>query len=107
MDEIILEYANDQQPVFFLQGGLGGEYPLIDLMSKIVSPNTVDLPCRKLTQEEFARLNRYRRMVSLFAQDNGLVSWPEKELKNGQRKVIRFDFSFVQPGRVNTTVKTP
>ncbi|MEL7421370.1 MAG: hypothetical protein AAFN81_00180 [Bacteroidota bacterium] len=97
LDEIILEYANDQQPVFFLQGCIGGEYPLIDLMSMIVSPNRVDLTCRKLTKEEFARLHQYRRMVSLFAQDNGLVSWPGKELENGQRKVIRFDFSFDGP----------
>ncbi|MEL7252514.1 MAG: hypothetical protein AAFO03_29160, partial [Bacteroidota bacterium] len=38
LDEIILEYANDQQPVFFLQGCIGGEYTLSDLMSMIVSP---------------------------------------------------------------------
>lgn len=63
----------------------------------IVTPHAVDISCRKLSVNEFEKLNRYKEFAKLTTIDSGVLGWPKSPIQKGQRQIIKLDFSFDGP----------
>lgn len=58
--EIFVAHANDEELVFQMDGCTGGDMPLIDFMTWVVTPRMIDVNCKKLNPVAFAKMNANR-----------------------------------------------
>lgn len=60
LEKIFIAHANDEELVFQMDGCTGGDMPLIDFMTWVVTPRMIDVNCKKLHPAAFAKMNANR-----------------------------------------------
>lgn len=63
LEAVLMAHAADEQPVYYIEGCLGGDIKVIDFMLRVVTPEMIDWECKKLDQAALDRLQERRRLL--------------------------------------------
>jgi hypothetical protein len=63
LEAIILAHASDEQFVYQIDGCIGGEIPVTEFMRWVVTPQMLDLDCKKLDKAALDKLQERRELL--------------------------------------------
>ncbi len=64
LEVVFIAHANDEELVFQMQGCIGGYVPVIDFMRWVVSPQMIDIKCKKLDDSAFNKVKSKRKLLN-------------------------------------------
>jgi len=93
IDEVIVERVTDEEPTVLVHNSKKKSYPLIEILAMIVRSDELDPNCKKLTEAELIRFEKYRRLVNLVFESKKIISWPKQDIEAGQRKILGIKYT--------------